>query len=318
MIMTDIEGRIVVSNAQAEALFGYTRDEMIGQKIEMLVPERVRARHPSHREGYHRNPSALFMGADRDLFARRKDGTEFPVEIGLSPFETDEGLMALASIVDITERKKAEAHRELLIAELNHRVKNTLSTVQSLALQTFRNVSDKATVKAFEARLMALSSAHDVLTRENWEGAGLREVIEQAISPHRSERDGRFALDGPEVRLTPKSALAIAMGLHELCTNAAKYGALSGPHGRVSMRWTVASTPLPARLQLHWQEGGGPVVQKPARKGFGSLLVEKLLAADLAGEVVLSYAPEGVSCSIAFPLGATPPLPSHKQEVFRG
>lgn len=310
MIMTDSEGRIVLSNAHSEKLFGYGRDEMVGQKIEMLVPERFRDHHPHLRSGYHAHPSARFMGAGRDLFARRKDGTELPVEIGLSPFETNGGLMALASIVDISDRKKAEAHRELLIAELNHRVKNTLSTVQSLAMQTFKSVADKGAVKAFEARLMALSSAHDVLTRENWEGAGLREVIEQAISPHHSEPDRRFVLDGPQVRLAPKSALAIAMGLHELCTNAAKYGALSSPDGCIDIAWTVERDDLSAQLRLHWQERGGPAVQTPRRKGFGSLLIEKLLASDLDGKVVLSYAPEGVRCSIVAPLHGSAASPS--------
>lgn len=302
MIMTDSEGRIVLSNAHAEKLFGYTRDEMVGQLIEMLVPERFRRHHPNHRKGYHDHPSARVMGIGRDLFARRKDGTEMPVEIGLSPFETNEGLMALAAIVDISDRKKAEAHRELLIAELNHRVKNTLSTVQSLALQTFKDVSDKSAVNAFEARLLALSSAHDVLTRESWEGAGLRDVVEQAIAPHRSEFDGRFVLDGPEVRLTPKSALAMAMGLHELCTNAAKYGALSSPNGSISITWAVAEGDSAAQLCLHWQERGGPIVQEPRRKGFGSLLIEKLLASDVDGKVLLSYHPEGVHCAIIAPV----------------
>jgi PAS domain S-box-containing protein len=302
MIMTDSEGHIVLSNAHSERLFGYTRDELEGKKIEILVPERFRDPHPNLRSGYYEHPSARPMGLRRDLFARRKDGTELPVEIGLSPIETDEGLMTLAAIVDISERKKAEAHRELLIAELNHRVKNTLSTVQSLAWQTFKDSPNRPTVKAFEARLIALSSAHDVLTRENWESAGLREIIEQAIAPHRSDVDDRFAIEGPEVRLTPKSALAIAMGLHELCTNAAKYGALSIPKGRVSISWGVDRGVSPAQFNLLWQERGGPIVKPPQRKGFGSLLVEKLLASDLGGTVVLSYAPEGVTCSILAPL----------------
>ncbi len=311
MIMTDGEGRIVLTNAHAERLLGYGREEMVGQAIEMLVPERFRGHHPSDRRGYHEQPSARVMGVGRDLFARRKDGTELPVEIGLSPFETNQGLMALAAIVDITDRKKAEAHRELLIAELNHRVKNTLSTVQSLAMQTFKNASDKGAVGAFEARLMALSSAHDVLTRASWESASLREVIEQAISPYQSDSADRFGVEGREVRLAPKPALAIAMGLHELCTNAAKYGALSRPEGRISIAWTVEGTDLAAQLRLCWQEQGGPVVQEPRRKGFGSLLVEKLLAADLDGTVVLAYARDGVRCSITAPLrGSAAHLPN--------
>jgi PAS domain S-box-containing protein len=137
MVLADSEGRIVLVNAHAEKLFGYGRDELVGQEIEVLVPRRFRGTHPGFREAYSGRPSARPMGAGRDLFALRKDGTEVPVEIGLSPIKSDEGLLFLGAVVDITERKRAESQRELLLAELNHRVKNTLAVVQGIAHQTF-------------------------------------------------------------------------------------------------------------------------------------------------------------------------------------
>ncbi|MBA1157152.1 PAS domain-containing sensor histidine kinase [Microvirga mediterraneensis] len=204
--------------------------------------------------------------------------------------------------VDITERKKAEEHRELLINELNHRVKNTLATVQSIASQTLRNADNPEAARAsMEARLLALSRAHDVLTRENWEGAGLIEIVRGAMAPYRHERENRLHLEGPDVRLTPRMALAIAMALQELATNAVKYGALSNTSGEVQVAWFVKQTGE-KRLHLTWSESGGPVVEPPRRRGFGTRLIERSLAQDLNGEVHITFAPSGVICTVDAPI----------------
>jgi two-component sensor histidine kinase len=199
----------------------------------------------------------------------------------------------------------------LLIHELNHRVKNTLATVQSIATQTLRNagVSQEPRM-ALEARLFALSRAHDVLTRENWEGASLREIVAQSIEPYRGIGEGRLNGEGPEVRLSPRTALALAMALQELATNAAKHGALASMTGRVDITWSLDEAVQPARLHLRWEEKGGAPVQPPQRRGFGTRLIERSLASDLQGNVRIDFAPGGVVCTIEAPMDGSD-LPVH-------
>jgi PAS domain S-box-containing protein len=204
---------------------------------------------------------------------------------------------------DITERKRAEEQRTLLINELNHRVKNTLATVQSIASQTLRNASTMPEAKeAFEGRLMALARAHDVLTTESWEGAELRAIVAQALAPYRSFGEDRLTMRGPEVRLSPRIALALSMALQELTTNAVKHGALSNETGKVDIVWDVVRTEAVSRLHLHWQESGGPPVQTPTRQGFGSRLIERSLARELNGNAQITFNPDGVLCIVDAPL----------------
>ena len=205
-------------------------------------------------------------------------------------------------VVDITERKRAEEHRELLIHELNHRVKNTLATVQSIASQSLRNADAMEEARsAMEARLLALSRAHDVLTRENWEGAGLLEIVREAMAPYRHEREKRIDMEGPDVRLSPRMALALAMALQELATNAVKYGALSNDSGEVRIAWSVNDAPE-KRLHLTWSETSGPTVEMPKRRGFGTRLIERSLAQDLHGKATIDFAPAGIVCTVDAPI----------------
>ncbi|MET0339065.1 MAG: PAS domain-containing protein [Caulobacter sp.] len=212
-------------------------------------------------------------------------------------------LRAIGSTRDITERKTADEHLRLMVNELNHRVKNSLATVQAVAVQTFRGATSLSQAKeAFTARLIAMSEAHDILTDENWEGADLKDVVAAAARLHAGEEPRRFIADGPQARLSPKTALSLAMALHELGTNAVKYGALSTPNGKVSVRWSVEGREAGRRLQLVWTESGGPTVSPPRRRGFGSRLMEKGLAAELGGQVTLSFDAAGVVCTIDAPL----------------
>ncbi|MBB3018618.1 PAS domain S-box-containing protein [Microvirga lupini] len=212
--------------------------------------------------------------------------------------------------IDITEHKRSEEHLRLLLNELNHRVKNTLATIQSLASQSFRvrgatAAGDLPALYAtFEARLHALARGHDILTRENWEGAGLVEIVTQAFAPYRdlSEDRGRLRFEGPDLRVTPAMALSLSMAMHELCTNAAKYGALGVPEGQVLVSWSAQESASGPRLVMRWEEHGGPLVAPPSRKGFGSRLIQDGLARELNGEVRLTYQPEGVVCTIDVPL----------------
>ena len=207
-------------------------------------------------------------------------------------------------VMDITDRKRWEEHQGLLIHELNHRVKNTLATVQSIAAQTLRNASTMDEARwSMEARLFALSRAHDVLTRENWEGAGLSVIVREALAPYRYDRERRLHVTGEDVRLSPRMALALAMALQELATNAVKYGALSNVAGEVRIGWAIRQENGRPHLHLRWSESGGPPVEVPARRGFSTRLIERSLAQDLNGQVRIEFAPTGVVCTVDAPLG---------------
>lgn len=199
--------------------------------------------------------------------------------------------------VDITDQEEAAAQRELVFNELNHRVKNTLALVQAIAHQTLKGAAAAPLARAFEDRLANLAVAHDLLTRTNWENAPLRQLLADALSAH--DQALRFELSGPEVSLAPKQALAIAMAIHELITNAVKYGALSADGGRVALTWRVTPERV---LDIGWRESGGPAVVAPARRGFGSFMIESVLARDLDGEVSLDFRPDGLVCTIRAPL----------------
>ncbi|HET6972074.1 MAG TPA: HWE histidine kinase domain-containing protein [Phenylobacterium sp.] len=196
--------------------------------------------------------------------------------------------------IDIHERKLAEEHQQLLLNELNHRVKNTLAIVQAIAWQSLRTGMASAGMReAFEGRLAALSAAHDVLTQQNWEAAEIGRIITMSMAPHHAA-DGRVSIEGPRLDLPPKSAVALSLAVHELATNAVKYGALSQPEGRIDVRWSVDDR----RLRLTWRESGGPRVSYPARRGFGARLLEQGLAEELRGSVRLEFHPEGLVCEV--------------------
>jgi two-component sensor histidine kinase len=215
---------------------------------------------------------------------------------------------------DLIERTQSEhalkrlaEQLKLLLDELNHRVKNTLVIVQSMAMQTLRNMSDPADAqRRFESRLMALSQAHDILTQEMWKGALLHNVVEMAIAAYRAPGNDRFEIDGPSIWLSSKHALALAMALHELATNALKYGSLSNDTGRVRLEWERADVNGSECLQMSWTEVGGPAVRPPSRRGFGSRLIERGLKQDLGGEVEVSFMPSGLRCTIEAPLNDMP------------
>ena len=199
----------------------------------------------------------------------------------------------------------------MLLDELNHRVKNTLATVQSIAMQTLRSSDDAAQAqRQFEGRLMALAKAHDILTQESWSGAPLAKIVAEAVAPYRGQASDRFDITGPNVWVPPKHALALAMALHELCTNAVKYGALSNDSGRIVIAWALEDPDAARRLRVRWVEVGGPPVMPPKRRGFGSRLVERGLRQDLGGEVRMDFAATGLIFTVEAPLHLPPPRPS--------
>jgi two-component sensor histidine kinase len=227
------------------------------------------------------------------------DGTVTTGLVHAAPLRDRSGKIvgAVSAGLDITERKRTEEHRLLLLNELNHRVKNTLAIVQSMATQSFRGAAtDTNGLKVFEARLLALARAHDVLTNENWAGANLKDIIRQAISPYHGPHPDRFDVNGPHVRLSPKKALSLAMALHELATNAAKHGALSNRDGQITITWRTSDDG--GTLRLQWSETDGPYVALPHHQGFGTRLIKGGLAQELDGETTIEYRATGVWCEI--------------------
>jgi PAS domain S-box-containing protein len=278
IISKNLNGIITSWNNGAELLFGHRAEEVIGQSITILIPE---GRQDEEPRILHRIRAGERI-EHYETVRRRKDGRLIEISLTVSPVRDAHGKIVGASKIarDITERKRAERLQRTLAHELRHRVKNILATVQAIARQTFRGTDRNSGVREiFEARLHALSNAHDLLMREDWEGAEMADVVAEALAPYLRER---FEITGPELRLTSRMALALTLALHELATNAAKYGALSVPSGRVTVTWMVRPGD-PLRLTFRWQESGGPQVSPPAQKGFGSRLIERRSSARTCG-----------------------------------
>lgn len=290
---TDLNMIITNWNAGAEKLYGYSADEVIGRSVMMLLPDDRTEEEPA----IFRKVSSGLMVEPYETKRRRKDGGIVDVMLSVSPIYDAYGTIIGASKIahDITARKEAERLQSLMVGELNHRVKNLLATVMALARQTLgRDETNRVAVQAFEARLASMARAHDILIHGNWERAELRAVIDQTLSHY--PRD-RFNVSGPSIQLMPRAVVSMSLALHELATNAAKYGALSVAGGRVSIEWTLEGHE-PSRLKVRWQEKGGPAVVAPSRRGFGSRLIENVLAAELEGEVKIVFDPDGVICDV--------------------
>jgi len=192
---------------------------------------------------------------------------------------------------DVTDRVRAEKRQQLLINELNHRVKNTLASIQSIVSQTLRGVATKEQASgAITDRIIALSNAHNVLTAENWDSADLRAIVESSVKPFEIPEKDAVRLSGPDIRIGPHAAISIALALHELGTNAVTFGALSAQDGTVDVGWEVGDD----RFSLTWRESGGPLVEVPQRKGFGSRLILRVLPRELSGTTDIDYRSTGV------------------------
>jgi PAS domain S-box-containing protein len=204
--------------------------------------------------------------------------------------------------VDVTERKENEQHLRLLMRELTHRSKNLLAVIQAMARQTARHAgSIDNFVEIFSARLQALSKSHDLLVQESWYGASLNDMVRSQLGHHLDRENSQFTIKGPSLFLKPEAAQNIGLAIHELSTNAAKYGALSVPTGHVDILWTRRTPEAGGGFELSWRERGGPVVSKPEGRGFGSLVIERNLARALDGKVELDFAPSGLICTVSVP-----------------
>ena len=229
---------------------------------------------------------------------RHADGTYRWFLFRETPFqrdETGEVTQILGTALDIGARKQADERQQMLIRELHHRVKNILATVQAIASATGRSSrSFEAFRDDFAERLVSLGRTHSLLTREAWAGAGLRDILESELAPYLDAADGRVAIQGPSLVIPRDMTVPVGMAIHELTTNAVKYGALSVPEGRVDVTIESDGAVPEPRMTLVWRESGGPPVAPPQRKGFGTLLLNRLLASQLGGEVAIDYRPEGV------------------------
>jgi two-component sensor histidine kinase len=204
---------------------------------------------------------------------------------------------------DVTDRHRADERQRLLLHELNHRVKNTLATVQSIAFMTRRSPGDAQTLwDRFADRLEALAKTHDLITSQGWSGAQFRSLLEAELAPYQDGSGRRITLKGGPVELSPDAVLALGLVIHELATNAAKYGALSSDVGRVGVAWQVERTGESRKLMIDWREQDGPAVSPPERKGFGSRLIERGVVQQLSGRIDLDYQSSGLRCAIELPL----------------
>ena len=200
---------------------------------------------------------------------------------------------------DISEQVQTENRQTLLMNELNHRVKNTLAIVQGLAMQSFRQLpGSEGPRSTFNARLAALAGAHDLLTLSNWTTAGFVSTIQNAAEASAGADAERLTLEGPDFMLPPQAAVSLAMIIHELCTNAVKYGSLSVPDGRVMLSWTLDDSGNHRQISLRWLESGGPPVQAPAKKGFGSRLISHGFSTERTGKVEMHFHPSGLECIV--------------------
>jgi len=303
IITTDLEGQVTSWNGGARNIFGYDASEVIGRAADLIFTPEDRAQ---ERADVEMRRAQKHGSAENERLHLRKNGTKFWAS-GLMMLLLDrEGgrhIGFLKILRDRSEQKRHEEHRKLLVDELNHRVKNTLAIVQSLAQQTFRGEhSSLEARRAFDGRLFALANAHNLLTQENWESADLLAVVQAATHAHDGGGE-RFVIGGPSIRLEPKTAVTVAMALHELAVNAIKYGALSVENGEVRIEWHIkAGLASQPRFQLRWEEDGGPVVRPPLRRGFGSRMIERALAIELNGAAQLYFRPEGLICEIEAPI----------------
>ncbi|WP_293679240.1 sensor histidine kinase [uncultured Phenylobacterium sp.] len=305
------QGRFLEVNDRFCAITRYSREELLDLTFQEIT-------HPDDLEGDIAQVRRVLSGEIPTYTLEKRylspSGDVVWIDLTVSLVRKADGSpdYFVSIIEDIATRKQAQAEQQryqsqqrLMINELNHRVKNTLATVQSIAAQTLRAEPEPAVAYSkFESRLIGLAEVHDVLTRENWHGAALQEVAERAMRPYAGAA-GRIVLAGPQVWLAPGAALTLALVFHELATNAVKYGALGLAGGRVALGWTFEAGD--ARLALTWSESGGPPVALPTRRGFGSRLIERGFRGELSGQAEMRYDPGGLICAMEARLSPSPP-----------
>jgi PAS domain S-box-containing protein len=301
IVVVDDAGEIKLVNSSTEKLFGYGRAELLGHKIEQLVPSDRGAHHRAICNAFFKKPEARPMGAGLDLSGRRKDGSEFPVEVALNPVRRNGRTGVLATVIDITDRTKAREARELVVRELQHRTQNLFAVFQGLASQSIDEGKTPAEAKSvLNGRLHALSEAYRALAASGWEGASLSDVVKRQVAGF----SDRAAMTGCDILLGPSAAQQFALIVHELATNAVKHGSLSAPAGRVSIEGKKEGAADGAGVfSFVWSEIGGPPVSKPTRKGFGAVILLESVR-HLARSVSMDFDPTGLTYRLQIDLSA--------------
>lgn len=299
IVSADQQGRIILFNKAAETLFGYSRAEVLGRPVEILLPRGARDAHREAVAAFAASSEAgnRMMGPRREVTGRRKDGGEFPVEASLSRRQSEGRVVLTVAIRDVTARKQAEEQRLILSRELAHRFKNMMAVVTSILSLTARYAPTKeALVESLRGRLAALARTHEMLLGSETESAELRALLESELSPYRIHSSSNVRLTGEPCVLPGPQVVNMALAVHELATNAAKYGALSRATGQVEVSWSADD----GVLDLHWTETGGPAVSEPKGQGFGTELIRRLLGAG----VRIEYPEEGLRARLRVPLTA--------------
>jgi PAS domain S-box-containing protein len=305
MIMVGQDGNVQQVNEAAVALFGDRREDLLGTSVETLLPEESRASHSGLRRAYGEHPEPRRMGEGRELHARRTTGEEFPVEIGLNPLPGEQHPAVIASIVDISSRRKEEERLRIIMRELSHRSKNLLAVIQGMARQA---IASSASLKAFECsfreRLQGLSRSHDLLVGKNWTGVSVEELVraQLAIADRRDPK--ALIVDGPIVTLSPEATQTLGLALHELVTNAIKHGALSCEGGTVRVEWNFHREDGRENLRFTWRENCSQPLAPPTRSGFGGTVLERVVPGSLRGSARLEFSPSGISWTLETPLSS--------------
>jgi PAS domain S-box-containing protein len=294
-----LDERLVIRtwNRGAEEIYGFTADEAIGRNEAELCPQ---ARTNDLRDLV-RRVEAQGGPACVDAVRRRKDGSEVQLIYTLTPLAGRAGRTAAYSVVahDITARKEAEEQTRFLMRELDHRAKNLLASIQAMIALTARSHTEvDELVETVESRIGSMARAHSLVASTNWKGVELRKLLEQELRPFAGQEGGTSALEGPTVALDPEAAMPLAMIVHELTINAVKHGAWSVPTGRIDVRWTRTES---GDLWLEWKERGGPPVETPSARGFGSSVIGSLFRAQAGGDTRLAFEPDGLCCRIRVP-----------------
>ena len=300
VIPVDDEQRIIVFNEGAEQILGYSRNEVLGRPLDLLPPERFRSVHAKHIRDFARSPeTARRMGERQEIFALHRDGHEIPAEAAISKLEVNEHRMFTVVLRDITERKKREMRMRFLMHELEHRVNNILSRVKGIIEQTAEGQVTVRTRRAVGSH-QGLGACSTITEWCQLAGVTIADVIRDQLEPYATSQNVR--VEGPEISHA-HAAQALSMVIHELTTNAVKYGALSLPTGRVAISWQRdLAGPTGESLALRWREQCGPEVKTPGREGYGTRVIRELLTYEFDGAVEHRYLPGGATCDISLPL----------------